>query len=170
MSGEKWNEVMGGMTIPASVDDTSGDTCEVVSGMMIQEAEENTSTGSNTVEREQDYRATVQQVENTSTEKNPEASKQNEEPTTNENEILSPPFVVDLLTQEENSLQPPTEELWATSRPDQWTRVFQARSTEGGMDFYVDQWALREVASSLLRDLTTEESQKSAAKKSGREY
>jgi hypothetical protein len=103
-------------------------------------------------------------------EKNPEASKQNEEPTTNENEILSPPFVVDLLTQEENSLQPPTEELWATSRPDQWTRVFQARSTEGGMDFYVDQWALREVASSLLRDLTTEESQKSAAKKSGREY
>jgi hypothetical protein len=38
---------------------------------------------------------------------------------------------------------------------------------EGGMDFYVDQGALREVANSLIRDLTTE---KSAAKKSGREY
>jgi hypothetical protein len=89
-------------------------------------------------------------------ENNKEASKENEEPTTNENEILSPPFVVDLLTQEESSVQPATEELWATSRPDQWTRVFQARSTEGGMDYYVDQEALREVASSLLRDLTTE--------------
>ena len=51
-------------------------------------------------------------------ENNKEASKENEEPTTNENEILSPPFVVDLLTQEESSVQPATEELWATSRPD----------------------------------------------------
>ncbi len=45
--------------------------------------------------------------------------------------------------------------------------MFQARSTEDGMDFYVDQEALGEVAGSLLRDLT---SQKSAAKNCGTEF
>jgi hypothetical protein len=102
---------------------------------------------------------------------NKAATKENKEPTTNENEILTPPFVVDLLTQQEDhSLEPPPEDWWATNGPDQWTRVFQARSTEGGMDFYVDQGALREVAGSLLKDLTTENSAKSAAEKCGREY
>jgi hypothetical protein len=38
------------------------------------------------------------------------------------------------------------------------------------MDFYVDQGALREVAGSLLRDLTSENTEKSAAEKSSREY
>jgi hypothetical protein len=103
-------------------------------------------------------------------EKNKTPSNNYEEPTTNKDEILSPPFIVDLLTQEETLLQAPTKELWATSRPDQWTRVFQARSTEGEMDFYVDQGALKEVAGCLLRELTTKKSEKSAAKKSGREY
>ncbi len=99
-------------------------------------------------------------------------TKENEEPTTNknENDILTPPFVVNLLTQEENSLAPLHGDFWATGRPNQWTRVFQARSTEGGMDFYVDQEALREVAGSLLRDLNSENTEKSAAEKSGREY
>ena len=83
---------------------------------------------------------------------------------------MTPPFVVDLLTQEENSPAPLHGDFWATGRPDQWTRVFQARSTEGGMDFYVDQEALREVAGSLLRDLNSENTEKSAAEKSGREY
>jgi hypothetical protein len=98
------------------------------------------------------------------------ATKENEAPTTNENEndILTPPFVVDLLTQEEHSLEPPREDWWATNGPDpQWTRIFQARATEGGMDLYVEQGALKEVAGSLLRDLTTE---KSDAEKSVREY
>ena len=100
------------------------------------------------------------------------ATKENEEPTTNknENDILTPPFVVDLLTQEENSLAPLHGDFWATGRPDQWTRVFQAHSTEGGMDFYVDQEALREVAGSLLRDLNSANTEKSAADTCGREY
>ena len=99
-------------------------------------------------------------------------ANENGEPTTNknENDILTPPFVVDLITQEENSHAPLCGDFWATGRPDQWTRVFQARSTEGGMDFFVDQRALREVAGSLLRDLTSENSEKSAAEKCGREY
>ncbi len=83
---------------------------------------------------------------------------------------MTPPFVVDLLTQEENSLAPLHGDFWATGRPDQWTRVFQARSTEAGMDFFVDQAALIEVAGSLLKDLTSENSEKSAAEKSGGEY
>jgi hypothetical protein len=102
--------------------------------------------------------------------------KENKYPTENENEILTPPFVVDLLTQVENREIDDDEKSTATifvgmggwaTRPDPWTRVFQARSTEGGMDFFVDQRALGEVAGSLLRDLTT---QKSAAEKCGREY
>jgi hypothetical protein len=48
--------------------------------------------------------------------------------------------------------------------PNNWIHVFQALSTEGGADFFVDRHALGEVASSLLRELT---SQKSAAKNSG---
>jgi hypothetical protein len=102
--------------------------------------------------------------------KNMAATKKNKEPTTNENEFLTPPFVVDLLTQEDHSLEPPPKDWWATTGPNQWTRLFQARSTEGGMDFYVDQGALREVVGSLLRDLTTKKSAKSAAEKCGREY
>ncbi len=102
---------------------------------------------------------------------NKAATKENKEPTTNENEILTPPFVVDLLTQQEDhSLEPPPEDWWATAGPNQWTRVFQARSTEEGMDLYVDQEALRGVAGSLLRDLTTEKSEKSAAENCDREY
>jgi hypothetical protein len=93
---------------------------------------------------------------------------------------LTPPFVLDLLTQEdhgnnEDSIQSLSEEgstatiivgigEWAMSRPNQWTHVFQACSTEGGADFYMDRHALGEVATSWLRDLT---SQKSAAEKSG---
>jgi hypothetical protein len=106
-------------------------------------------------------------------------TKENEPPTKNENEILTPPFVVDLFTQEENRDIGFTDDDGSTatifvgegggwtSRPDPWTRVFQARSTEGGMDFYVDQEALGGVAGALLRDLTR---QKSAAKNCGREY
>jgi hypothetical protein len=102
-------------------------------------------------------------------------TKENKDPSTNENKILTPPFVVDLLTQVENREIDDGESVesifvgmggW-TARPDPWTRVFQARSTEGGMDFFVDQQALGEVAGSLLRDLA---GQKSAAKKCGREY
>jgi hypothetical protein len=105
-------------------------------------------------------------------------TKENKPPTRNENEILTPPFVVDLLSQEKTheTDSPADDEStdtiyvglggW-TTRPDPWTRVFQARSTEDGMDFYVDQEALGEVAGSLLRDLTR---QKSAAKKCGREF
>jgi hypothetical protein len=95
------------------------------------------------------------------------ATKENTEPAVNEDEILTQPFVVDLLTQEDRSVEPPPENWWGTAGPNQWTRVFQARSTEEGMDLYVDQEALREVAGSLLRDLTTE---KSAAENCGREY
>jgi hypothetical protein len=89
------------------------------------------------------------------------ATKENKEPTSNENEILTPPFLVDLLTQEdrgsdEDSIQSPSEEgstatnivgigEWATNRPNQWTHVFQAGSTEGGADFYVDRHVLGEV-------------------------
>jgi hypothetical protein len=102
-------------------------------------------------------------------------TKENKDPATKENEMLTPPSVIDLLTQVENR-EIDDEESTATifvgtggwtTRPDPWTRVFQARSTEGGMDFYVDQQALGEVAGSLLRDLTH---QKSAAEKCGREY
>jgi hypothetical protein len=111
-------------------------------------------------------------------EKDEARKKENKPPTRNENEILTPPFVVDLMTQEENrdlESQPDDESTstifvgmggW-TTRPDPWTRVFQARSTEDGMDFYVDQEALGEVAGSLLRDLTR---QKSAAKNCGTEF
>jgi hypothetical protein len=89
---------------------------------------------------------------------NKAATKENTEPTMNENEILTPPFVVDLLTQEDHSLKPPPEDWWATAGPDQWTCMFQACSTEGRMHLYIDQVALREVAGSLLRDLTTKKS------------
>jgi hypothetical protein len=44
--------------------------------------------------------------------------------------------------------------------------MFQACSTEGGVDFYVDRHALGEMAALLFRDLT---SQKSVAEKSGGE-
>jgi hypothetical protein len=83
------------------------------------------------------------------------ATKENTEPAVNEDKILTQPFVVDLLTQEDRPLEPPPENWWGTAGPNQWTRVFQARSTEEGLDLWVDQEALREVAGSLLRDLTT---------------
>jgi hypothetical protein len=58
------------------------------------------------------------------------ATRENKKPRTrNENEILTPPFIVDLLTQaskEEGS----TAGGWATDRPTQWTCVFQACSTQ----------------------------------------
>jgi hypothetical protein len=84
------------------------------------------------------------------------ATREKKEPRPrNENEILTPPFIVDLLTQtseEEGS----TAGGWAMDRPTQWTRVFQARSTQrGGAAFYVDTDALGEVAASLLRDLSS---------------
>jgi hypothetical protein len=101
---------------------------------------------------------------------NERAGNENKEPTTNDNKILTEPLVVDLMTQENRSVESPSENEestatvivgmgeWSTSRDDRWTRVFQARSTEGGMDFYVDTEALGEVAGSLLRDLTTQRS------------
>ena len=108
-------------------------------------------------------------------------TKENKEPSLNENNFLkTSAFVVDLLTQEDenHSIESPTEGEGSTatvidglggwaSRQNQWTRVFQTRSTEQGTDWYVDQEALGEVATSLLRDFATE---KSAAKKCGREY
>jgi hypothetical protein len=100
-------------------------------------------------------------------------TKDNKEPSSNENKFLTLPFVVDLLTQEDHgsdqdSIQSPSKEgstatiivgigEWAMSRPNQWTHVFQACSTEGGADFYVDRHELGEVAASLLRDLTLQE-------------
>jgi hypothetical protein len=56
------------------------------------------------------------------------ATRENKEPRTrNANDSLTLPFNVDLLTQvsgEEGS----TVSGWATDRPTQWSRVFQARS------------------------------------------
>ncbi len=114
---------------------------------------------------------------------NKAATKENKEPTTNENEILTPPFVVDLLTKEiccdQESVQSPACSTatflggwesgaggWANT-PENWVRVFQARSTEGGADFFVDRRALGEVASSLFRDLASEFV---AAKKCGNKF
>jgi hypothetical protein len=102
----------------------------------------------------------------------------------NENQNLIPQFVVDLLTQdeaceeEEESNPSPCSTAthlggwglaggWADPTDNCWIRVFQARTTEGGADFFVDGRALGDVAATLFRDLT---SQKSAAEKSGREY
>jgi hypothetical protein len=48
--------------------------------------------------------------------------------------------------------------------------VCQARSTEGGADFHLDRDALGEVAGCYLETQPLKSSQKSAAKKSGREY
>ena len=100
--------------------------------------------------------------------------KENEDPNlTNKNGIedLTPPFVVDLLTQEdgggEESIQSSGQGSTATyvggwetggwtSSHESWVRVFQARSTEGGADFFVDRHALGKVALSLFRELTTQ--------------
>jgi hypothetical protein len=101
---------------------------------------------------------------------NKAATKERTEPTVNEDKILTQPFVVDLLTQEDRSVKPPPENWWVTAGLNQWMHVFQARSTEEGMDLFVDQEALREVAGSLLRDLTTKKSEKSAAENCGTEY
>jgi hypothetical protein len=87
-----------------------------------------------------------------------------------ENPNFSPPFVVDLLTQEngcdQESVQSPLcstatflggWELggWANT-PTNWVHVFPASSMEGGTDFFVNRHALGEAASSLFRDLTIE--------------
>jgi hypothetical protein len=110
------------------------------------------------------------------------AEKENDDPNaTNKNkkQNLTPPFVVDLMTQEgfdeQESILSPSHCSTATNlggweaggwtnTPRNWIRLFQARSTEGGADFYVDRSALGEVALSLFREVTSE---KSAAKKSG---
>jgi hypothetical protein len=94
--------------------------------------------------------------------------KENKDP--NENPNFAPPFVVDLMTQEngcdQQSVQSPScstatflggwESGGWTNTPENWVRIFQARSTEGGADFFVDKRALGEVVSSLFRDLTSE--------------
>jgi hypothetical protein len=94
--------------------------------------------------------------------------KENEDP--NENPNFAPPFVVDLLTQEngcdQQSVQSPScstatflggwESSGWTNTSENWVRLFQACSTEGGADCFVDKRALGEVASSLFRDLTSE--------------
>jgi hypothetical protein len=49
---------------------------------------------------------------------NKAATKENTEPTMNENEILTPPFVVALLTQEDHSHKLPPGNWWVTTRPD----------------------------------------------------
>ena len=100
--------------------------------------------------------------------------KENEDPNlTNKNGIgdLTPPFVVDLLTQEDGggdeSIQSSGQGSTATylggwetggwtSSAESWIRVVQARSTEGGADFFVDRHALGKVALSLFRELTTQ--------------
>ena len=68
----------------------------------------------------------------------------------------TPPFVVDLLTQEDPDADEETigstETIrvgiggWENTRPTQWRCVFQARSTDGGANFFVDLGALGEVA------------------------
>ncbi len=82
------------------------------------------------------------------------------------------PFLVDLLTQEGNEeelIQSPLQGCTATNlggwelrgwtnTPKNWIRVFQAHSTEGGADDFVDRRVLGEVASSLFRELTSEKS------------
>jgi hypothetical protein len=114
------------------------------------------------------------------------AEKENDGPNAtnkNEKQNLLPQFVVDLLTQEDAYEQEEEESNpspcstathlggWGSGEwehpTDNWIRVFQARTTEGGADFFVDGRALGDVAATLFRDLT---SQKSAAEKSGREY
>jgi hypothetical protein len=114
------------------------------------------------------------------------AMKENEDPNSRkENEIgdFTPPFVVDLLTQEggvddesnQSTMQCSTatnlggwETGGWTNSPDTWVRVFQARSTEDGADFFVDRRALGEVAVSLFRELTSQtEPRKTAAENFG---
>jgi hypothetical protein len=110
------------------------------------------------------------------------AEKENDDPNAtnkNENQNLTPPFVVDLLTQEgyeEESIQSPSQHSTATNlggwelggwmnTPDNWIHVIQVCSTDGGgADTFVDRHALGEVASSLFRELT---SQKSTVEKCG---
>jgi hypothetical protein len=110
------------------------------------------------------------------------AEKENDDPnatTKTKKQNLTPPFVVDLLMQdvydEEELIQFPSQCSTATNlgglelgewtnRPGNWIHLFQARSTEGGADFYVNRSVLGEVALSLFREVT---SQKSAAKKFG---
>jgi hypothetical protein len=110
--------------------------------------------------------------------KKPAAEMENKDPnaiTEEKTQETGPPFVVDLLTQltqqelgtsDEESTQSPScstatflggwESGGWTNTPENWVRVFQARSTEGGADFFVDRRGLGEVASVLFRDLTSE--------------
>jgi hypothetical protein len=143
-----------------------------------------------TMQNMQDIKKRLGAVENNETEdddsKQAVMRKENDDPNTttkHENPNLAPHFVVDLLTKEiccdQESVQSPACSTatflggwesgaggWANT-PENWARVFQARSTEGGADFFVDRRALGQVVSSLFRDLASEFS---AAKNSGREY
>jgi hypothetical protein len=112
--------------------------------------------------------------------------KENNNPNTTTKEKspnFKPPFVVDILTQDiccdQESVQSPTCSTatflggwesgaggWANT-PENWVCVFQACSTEGGADFFVNRRLLGQVVSSLFRDLASEFS---AAKNCGREY
>jgi hypothetical protein len=96
--------------------------------------------------------------------------RENDDPNTtytHENPNFAPPFVVDLLTQEiecdQDSVHSPSACSTATflrgweaggwtNTPDKWVRVFQARSTEGGADIFVDRRAIGD----LFRDLASE--------------
>jgi hypothetical protein len=84
---------------------------------------------------------------------------------------LTPPFVVDFLTQEDHSLKPPPKDWWATTRPDRTSGLACSRHALQKEE-WISMWtrALREVAGSLLRDLTTKTSAKSATERFGREY
>jgi hypothetical protein len=106
--------------------------------------------------------------------------KENDNPNTtteDKNPNFAPPFVVDFLAQDQESVQSPScstatflggwESGGWTNTPENWVRILQARSTEGGADLFVDRHALGEVASSLFRDLASEFV---AAKKCGNEF
>jgi hypothetical protein len=107
--------------------------------------------------------------------KDPNATNRTEHPD------FAPPFVVDFLTQGNGCDQESVQSTYGSTStflggwelggwmntPENWVHLFQARSTEGGTDFFVDRRTLGEVASSLFRDLTSEFS---AAKNYGREY